>query len=232
VATALAAAVGGRRAVPALVAVFALGPLAFTAVGPVAGWAYPNFALSPLTAEFALGVLAYRLTASLPKWAGWALLAPGVVGLMASCVAGRECGPQVRIIADPLLAWTRVGLFGVPAFACVLGTARLDHAGTFLPVARSATAAGAVSYSLYLAQPFAFAATALICIASEFTQPWPVAAVTVVSSLALAALAARYLDLPMHAVAKGWAKRLAAPTGAGAARPALVLPSLGPRATR
>ncbi len=208
-ATGLAAAVGGRRVVPLLIGLFALAPLAFTAAGPVAGWAYPNFALSPLTAEFALGLLAYRLTGVTPKWAGWALLALGVAGCVRGCLADGNYGSQATLIADPMRAWGRVARFGLPAFLVVLGTARLDRAGTFAPVARLATAAGAASYSLYLTQPFAFLVAAVFGPPLGVTTPWAAAALAVAVALALSAAVARHVDLPLHALAKGWAKRAA-----------------------
>ena len=205
-ATGLAAAVGGRRAVPLLVALFALTPLAFTAAGPVAGWGYPSFALSPLTAEFALGLLAYRLTGVTPKWAGWALLGLGVAGCVRGGLADGNYGAQAEVIADPLRAWGRVARFGLPAFLVVLGTARLDRAGTFRPVARLATAAGAVSYSLYLTQPFAFLAVAIVGPLFGVTSPWVAAALAVTFAFALSAAVAYYVDLPLHAAAKRWVR--------------------------
>jgi len=231
-ATALAAAAGGRRAVPALVALFALAPLAFTAAGPVPGWDYPSFALSPLTAEFALGLLAYRLTGRLPGWAGGALLALSVLGLARGCLAEGNYGPQAEVIADPMWAWGRVARFGLPAFCCVLGVARLDHAGVFRPVARLATASGAVSYSLYLVQPLAFITTAVVAKSLGVTGPWAVAALTVALTLAQAVAVFHYLDRPLHALAKGWAKRLSTPRQPSSASSALTFASIRSRTAR
>ena len=208
-ATALAAGVGGRRAVPAMIGLFALGPLAFTALGPVAGWGFPNFALSPLAAEFAFGLLAYRLTDRLPAWAGWAVLGLGVAACVRGVIVGGDFGLPSDLIAGPRLAWSRVAAWGLPAAACVLGTARLDRAGTFHRFARIATPLGAMSYSLYLVQPFAFVVTAALAKGLGVTRPWAAAAVAVAVTLALGALVARYLDRPLHDLARGWAKRLA-----------------------
>ena len=232
VAAALAAALGCRRAVPALLALFALAPLALAAAGPVAGWAYPSFALSPLTCEFALGLLAYRLTGVTPRWAGWALLTLGVAGCVRGVVFGGDGANPFDAIADPRLALARVAAWGLPAFLVVLGTARLDRAGTFLPVARLATAAGAVSYSLYLVQPCSLAVAATLCVAAGVAQPWPVAAVTVGVSLALAALVARCVDSPLHAAAKAWAKRLSAPRQPSSASSVLTFASIRSRTLR
>ncbi len=232
VATAVAAGVGGRRAVPAMIGLFVLAPLAFTALGPVRGWAYPNFALTPLTAEFALGLLAYRLTDSVPRWAGWAFVGIGLAGLARGCFGAGECGLQSDVIAAPAVAWARVATWGLPAAALVLGTARLDRAGTFRPIARFATAAGAMSYSLYLVQPFAFILTAALARAAGVGGAWPAAALTVAVTLALGALVARYLDRPLHDLAKGWAKRLAAPAQPKSASSALTLASIRSRVLR
>ena len=114
----------------------------------------------------------------------------------------------------------------------MLGTARLDRAGTFLPVARLATAAGAVSYSLYLVQPCSLAVAATLCVAAGVAQPWPVAAVTVGVSLALAALVARCVDSPLHAAAKAWAKRLSAPRQPSSASSVLTFASIRSRTLR
>ena len=222
VATALAAAVGARRAVPAMVGLFLLAPAAFTAAGPVPGWAFPNFALSPLTCEFALGLVAYRTTGRLPKWAGWALVAVAVAGFVRAGFAPGNYGMQSRLLADPLLAWTRVARYGLPAFAGVLGVARLDCAGTFAPVARLATAVGAVSYSLYLVQPFAAASSVPFGVALGFTQAWPTAAAVFAGTLLAATAVARYVDLPLHAAAKRWLSRPPAP------RPASVREAASP----
>ena len=207
-ATALAATLGGRRAVPVMIGLFVLAPLAFTALGPVAGWGFPNFALSPLASEFALGLLAYRLTDRLPQWAGWAVLALGVAGCARGVAVSDDYVLQARIIADPVWAWGRVATWGLPAFAGVLGVARLDRAGTFQPVARFATAVGAGSYSLYLVQPFAFAVMVAFGPTLGLTTAWPTAATAVAVAVGMAALTARYLDRPMHELAKGWARRL------------------------
>ena len=205
VATSLTAAVGGRRAVGAMIALFALAPLAFTAAGPVPGWAFPNFALSPMVIEFALGLLAYRLTDAIPRRAGWALLALAAVGTAHGFATNREIfGYHGFVIADPRLGLARVTTWGLPAFACVLGTACLDRAGTFQPVARLATAVGALSYSLYLVQPCSLAVTAILCIVAGVESPWPVAAATVAVTFAIAAFVARYVDLPLHALARRW----------------------------
>ncbi len=228
----LTAALGVRRAVPTLLALFALAPLAFAAAGPVAGWAYPSFALSPLTTEFALGLLAYRLTGVVPKWAGWALLGLGVAGCVYGVVFGGDGANPFDALADPRLALARVATWGLPAFACVLGTARLDRAGTFKPVARLATAAGAVSYSLYLVQPCSLAVAATLCVVAGVAQPWPVAAVTVGVSFAIAAAVARSVDRPLHALAKGWAKRLSAPRQASSARSFWTFASIRSRTLR
>ena len=217
-ATVLAAAVGGRRAVPALIGLFTLAPLALTALGPVAGWAYPNFALCPVTAEFALGLIAYRLTARLPRRAAWALLAVGVIGLVRGSLAEGHYAILSVLIADPSRAWTRVARFGLPAALCVWGVARLDSAGTFEFCGRFATWCGGVSYSLYLVQPIAFALCGGVTIAWGLTSPWPVAAGTLVATLALAALVARYVDAPLHALAKGWARRATSTPPAGSPR--------------
>lgn len=225
-ATVLAAIFGPRRALPAMLGVFTLAPLLITATGPAAGWAYPNFALSPLTAEFALGLLAYRLTGSVPRRAGWAMLALGATGFVRGCQADGTCVLQSEVIADPLWAWTRVARFGLPAFACVLGTARLDRAGTFQPVARFATAVGAASYSLYLIQPFAFTLTALFGPPLGVDTPWPVAVATVVVTVAMGAFVARTIDLPLHALAKRYAGGLFAPASLRPAKSALTLPSM------
>ena len=209
-ATGLAATLGGRRVVPALVGLFTLAPLAFTLLGPVPGWDYPSFALSPLAAEFALGLVAYRLTDRLPRWCGGALVAVAVGGFVRGCLAEGNYGPQAELLADPLRAWGRVARFGLPAFACVLGVARLDRAGTFAPVARLAAAAGAVSYSLYLTQPLAFLTTTVIAARLGVAEPWPVAALTVAVTLALSAAVSHYVDHPLHALAKGFARRATA----------------------
>lgn len=232
VATAVAAGVGGRRAVPAMIGLFALAPLAFTALGPVGGWAYPNFALSPLTAEFALGLLAYRLTDSVPRWAGWALLGLGLAGFTHGFFSSGEYDLHSDVIADPRLALSRMATWGIPAAACVLGTARLDRAGTFQPIARFATAAGAMSYSLYLVQPFAFILTLAAARNLGVADPVTAAVATVAVTLALGAFVARYLDSPMHAVAKGWAKRLSNPAQPKSASNALTLASIRSRILR
>ncbi len=231
-ATALAAGVGGRPAVPAMIGLFALAPLALTAVGPVAGWAYPSFALSPITAEFALGLLAYRLTDRLPRWAGWALVAVGLAGLTRGCLGTGDFGLPSDLIADPRLAWSRVATWGLPAAALVLGVARLDRAGTFQPVARFATAAGGVSYSLYLVQPFAFVLTVALARTAGIDTAWPAAVLTVAVTLALGALVARYVDRPLHDLARGWAKRLAAPRQPKSASSALTFASIRSRTLR
>jgi len=230
VAAALTAALGVRRAVPTLLALFALAPLAFTSFGPIPGWAYPSFALSPLGIEFALGLLAYRLTESLPRGAAWGLLALGVGWCARGLVVGSDGDDPFEALADPTLARGRVATWGPPAFACVLGTARLDRAGTFAPIARFATAAGAVSYSLYLVQPISLAVTAVLCVVAGVTRPWPVAAATVGVSFGIAAVVAYSLDLPLHAAAKRWVRRRSAPSPAAAAhapptpRPLMVAP--------
>ena len=223
-ATGLAAAVGGRRVVPLMVGLFVLAPLAFTAVGPAAGWAYPSFALSPLTSEFALGLLAYRLTGVLPKWAGWALLGLGVAGCVRGALADGNYGSQAAMIADPLRAWGRVARFGLPAFLVVLGTARLDLAGTFAPIARLATAAGAVSYSLYLTQPFAFLAVSIVGPLLGLTTPWPAAAAAVTVAFVLSAAVAQYVDLPLHAAAKRWVREATSDSRPAVAGPRVSLP--------
>ena len=66
-----------------------------------------------------------------------------------------------------------------------------------------------MSYSLYLVQPFAFVVTAALAKGLGVTRPWAAAAVAVAVTLALGALVARYLDRPLHDLARGWAKRLA-----------------------
>ncbi len=231
-ATGLAAAVDGRRAVPLMVLLFALAPLAFTAVGPVAGWDYPSFALSPLTAEFALGLLAYRLTGVVPKWAGWALLALGVAGCVRGALADGNYGAQAALIAEPLRAWGRVARFGLPAFLVVLGTARLDRAGTFAPVARFATAAGAVSYPLYLTQPFAFLAVAVVGPPLGVASPWAAAALAVAAAFALSVAASRSVDLPLHAAAKRWVRGATPESRPAAAGPAVATPLALRSATR
>lgn len=207
VATALAATVGCRRAVPVMVGLFVLGPLTLTAVGAPAGWAFPSFALSPLTGEFALGLVAYRLTDSLPRRAGWVLLTLAVAGFVRGGFAEGNYGMVSLVLADPLSAWTRVARYGLPAFACVLGVARLDRAGTFAPVARLATAAGAASYSLYLGQPLAFALAVALGRALGFAAAWPTAAATFAVTLLVTAAVARHIDAPLHAAAKGWFRR-------------------------
>ncbi len=224
VATGLSAVVGCRRAVPALLALFALVPLAFAAAGPVRGWAYPNFALSPLTAEFALGLLAYRLTDSTSSRAAWGLLALGVAGCARGLVVGSDGENPYEAIAHPALALGRVATWGLPSFACVLGVARLDRADTFRPVARLATAAGAVSYSLYLVQPCSLAMTTVLCIVTRVESPWQVAAVTVAVTFALGAAVARYIDLPLHAAARRWVRGPAAESRPSPAGPVLVRP--------
>jgi len=231
-AAALAAAVGGRRAVPALVAVFALGPLALAAAGPMAGWAFPNFALSPLAIEFALGLLAFRLTDRLPVWAAWAVLGVGAAACVRGVLAGGDYGLPSELLADPRRALARVTTWGVPAAACVLGTARLDRAGTFRRLARAATPLGAMSYSLYLVQPFAFVLTAALARAVGINAAWPAAALAVAVTLALGAFAARYLDRPLHEAARGWAKWLSTPAQPRSASSALTLASIKSRTLR
>ena len=231
-ATGLFAALGGLRVVPALVGLFALAPLAFTVVGPVPGWDYPSFALSPLTAEFALGLVAYRLTDWLPKWCGWALAAVAAGGLVRGCLAEGNYGAQGELIVDPLRAWGRVARFGLPAFAGVLGVARLDRADVFRPIARLTTAAGAVSYSLYLAQPFAFLTTAVIANMSGTRDPWTLAALTVAVTILLSAAISRCVDHPLHALAKGWVKRLSAPRQPSSARSFWTFTSIRSRTLR
>jgi exopolysaccharide production protein ExoZ len=209
--TALAARLGGRRAVLPLLGLFLVAPLALAATGPVPGWEFPSFAFCPITVEFALGLAAYRMTAAVPKAVAVALLTAGVAGFVHGEFVETYYGYHNEIIADPSMAWERVSLFGLPAFACVLGTARLDLNGTFALVVRLATAAGAVSYSLYLVQPIAFAVTALLATLVGIGSPSGVSVLTVAVTLPLAAALSRYIDHPLHALARGWAKRLSAP---------------------
>jgi exopolysaccharide production protein ExoZ len=202
-ATTLAAALGGRRALPSLVALFLLGPLAFAAVGPIPGWAFPTFAFSPIAAEFALGIVAYRVAGHVGRRAAWAAFALGVTGLAAAAAFRVPGGYVTDVIAEPTAAAARVLTWGLPAALLVLGVARLEADGATPPSeagGRLASAAGGVSYSLYLAPPLGV------------TTPWPAALLTVAVTLALAAAVSRYIDHPLHALARGWAKRLSSPS--------------------
>lgn len=228
----LTAAAGRRRAVPVMVGLFGLAPLAFAALGPIPGWDYPSFALSPFTSEFALGLLAYRLTDRLPHAAGWPLLGLGLAGCARGLALGGDGGTTLETLRDPRLGLWHVATWGLPAAALVLGTARLDRAGTFRRVAALATCLGGGSYSLYLVQPFAFALAIAAGPALGFTAPWPTAAALVALSLLMAATVARYVDRPLHALAKGWAKRLSAPRQASSARSFWTFASIRSRTLR
>ena len=211
VATAVAAVVGARNAAAVLIGVYTLAPAALTAFGPFAGWAFPSFAASPLTAEFALGLVAFRLTARLPSRAGWALLAIAGAQVLVGCLDDYCQGVPADILANPLRAWTRVGRFGLPAFLGVLGVACLDRAGAFRSVGRFARLAGSVSYPLYLIQSFTLPILVAFAPPLGLDRAWPVAVTSVALSLLLAAAVTRCVDQPLHALAKGWAKRLSTP---------------------
>ena len=232
VAATLAATVGCRRAAPVMVGLFALAPLAFTAAGPFAGWDYPSFALAPFTAEFALGLLAYRLTDRLPRRAAWGFLALGVAGCARGIHLNVDPGNLFETLSDPNLGLWHVATWGLPAAALVLGTARLDRDGTFRRLAGVAIPLGAVSYPLYLAQPFAFAAAIASGRSLGFTEPWPTAGGLVVVTLLLAAVVARFVDRPLHDLAKGWARRLSAPRQASSARSFWTFASIRSRTVR
>ncbi len=228
----IAAIAGARKTVPVLIGIFTLAPVALTAFGPFPGWAFPSFAASPLTAEFGLGLIAFRLTAKLPRRSGWALLLGAAVGVAVGGLADHYHGVPADVIANPLRAWTRVGRFGLPAFLGVLGVARLDHAGAFRPVARFAAFAGSISYPLYLVQFFSLPILVAFGPPLGIDGAWPVALTSVAISVLLAAAVARFVDQPLHAAAKGWAKRLSAPRQPSSARSFWTFASIRSRTLR
>ena len=232
VAAGVAAAVGARKVVPVMIGVFTLAPAALTAFGPFPGWAFPSFAASPLTAEFGLGLIALRLTAYLPRRSGWILLVIAAGWIVVGSLADHRHGIPTEIIANPLRAWTRVARFGLPAFLGVLGIALLDHAGTFDSIARFARLAGSISYPLYLVQSFSLPILVALGPPLGIQQAWPVAVTSVALSLTLAAAVACYVDLPLHAAAKGWAKRLSEPRQASSARSIFTFASIRSRTAR
>lgn len=232
VATTLAATAGRRYAVPLMVGVLGLAPLAFAALGPVPGWDYPSFALSPFTAEFALGLLAYRLTDRLPQSAGWLFLGLGLAGCARGLVFAGDAAATFQTITDPRIGLRHVLTWGLPAAALVLGTARLDRADTFRRFAPAATRLGALSYPLYLTQPFAFALVIAAGPALRPMNPSAVAAGLVAATLALSAMVAHFVDRPLHALAKGWARRLAEPRQPSSASSAWAFASIRSRTLR
>ena len=232
VATALTATAGRRHAVPLMVGLLGLAPLAFAAVGPAPGWDYPSFALSPFTAEFALGLLAYRLTDRLPVAAGWAFLGLGLAGCARGLAFSDIAATTLETISDPRVGLRHVLTWGLPVAALVLGTARLDRGDAFRRLAPLATRLGALSYPLYLTQPFAFALAIAAGPALGPMNAWAVAAGLVAATLALAAAVTHCVDRPLHSLAKGWAKRLSTPRQPSSASNALTFASIRSRTLR
>lgn len=201
-------AVTGRRAViPVVVGVFVVGSLALAVSGYTPPWFFPRFALSPMAIEFALGCSAYWLSSRLPRWAGVLCLVAGIGALTIWVGANPEFAVMEPVLHGAGLAMLRAAVWGVPASLIVCGAVTLERRAGWFPAAGAADAAGAVSYSLYLVQPFAFLAVRGVFQWADWRSPWVVAVSAVVVTVGMAILVRRTVEVPLTTKAKDWLTR-------------------------
>lgn len=203
----LLAVVGRRAVIPVVVGVFVVGPLALAISGWIPPWFFPRFAFSPMAIEFALGCSAYWLSGRLPRWAGVLCLSAGIGGLAVWVGGTQEFALIEPALHDAGLALQRAAVWGVPAFLIVCGTVTLERRAGWFPAAGAADAAGAVSYSLYLVQPFAFLAVRGVFQWADWRSPWAVAVSAIVVTVGMAILVRRTIELPLTTKAKEWLTR-------------------------
>jgi exopolysaccharide production protein ExoZ len=201
-ATLFAAIVGPRRAVWCLIGFFALVPVAVALGNPWPTWAFGQFATSPLAMEFALGAIAYKTLHLWPRRVSVIALSLGVFGAIWSYGEMGRFGFIGDLLAQPMVALERVFTWGIPAWLIVVGAAKWEDDFGPLPAPKLTAWLGAVSYSLYLMQPFGFLMTILFATRFRLSDPWLIAFLGLVITTSLSAAASHWVDHPLHKFTK------------------------------
>ncbi|MGL6072526.1 MAG: acyltransferase family protein [Fimbriiglobus sp.] len=209
IATGCALVFGASRAAWMVFGLMVMLPAMWVFVGAIPGWAFPSFAASPMGAEFALGILAYKFRAKIPSALAWPLIVVGSVVAILTAGYMDRFGFIGDLLTSPQTAWARVCIWGLPALAIVVGSARVPVPSR---LNRIADWLGGISYSVYLVQPFAFVLLAALATALGIQSPWLLACFIALGTVGLAAGVSQYVDHPLHKAAKVFLQTRLLPT--------------------
>jgi exopolysaccharide production protein ExoZ len=146
----------------------------------------PLVLLSPLLVEFLLGlVLAAAAESDWRPHAAWcwAALAAGVAALIALPPPPGDD------------EWTRLIVYGAPAFLIVGGAVGIERSDRGLRPGRFPLLLGAASYSIYLSHPFAIAAAGRLL--PKSAGMWPFAGAAVLASVVLGVIVYEMMERPL-----------------------------------
>lgn len=194
---ALAIALFGRRAVPALVATLvvlvALNPLFVDGIYALAYWTRPiilDFAAGMLLAEvFMRGI-------RIPRGTGIVLMILGVALLHVTI----QMQFPPKSLADDVS-------YGIAATIFVAGLVLAPDVRETDPLTRGAVLVGDASYSLYLSHPFALTAVFLVFAripALQLWNGWLYTAVSVAAAVVGSVFALWLIENPLTRLARGW----------------------------
>lgn len=165
-------------------------------------WTGARFFGMPLAAEFLAGIAIFKWRKNLGLRFALAALTAGPLLLAISMWFFPFVGKHELMFGTPGLAFVRLFAWGAPAALIVAGFVAAEQAGR-LPKAPALVWFGDISYSFYLAQPFA-----LLALAGAGLEHWFVVwAAMFATTLPIAAISYQFIEKPVAAVWKRRSRR-------------------------